>query len=100
MPASEKMMDVSSTAESTTHQCATCREVNDREIIVTTAPTIRPRRMPPHMYPRTISQFGSGETSNSSMCLPNFAPKNDDTTLPYEFVMTDIMMRPGAMYCM
>ncbi len=32
------------------------------------------------------------------MCLPNFAPKNDDTTLPYEFVMTDIMMRPGAMY--
>jgi hypothetical protein len=30
----------------------------------------------------TITQFGSGETSSSSMCLPNLAPKNDDTTLP------------------
>ncbi len=47
-----------------------------------------------------ISQLGSGETSSSSMCLPNLAPKNDDTTFAYEFVMTDIMMRPGAMYCM
>ena len=40
-------------------------------------------------------QFGSGETSSSSTCLPNFAPKNDDTTFAYELVMTDIMMRPG-----
>src|SRR5262245_41203733 len=47
-----------------------------------------------------ITQLGSGETSNSSTCLPNFAPKNDDTTFAYELVMTDIMMRPGAMYCM
>ena len=29
-----------------------------------------------------MTQFGSGETSSSSTCLPNFAPKNDDTTLP------------------
>src|SRR3954469_19078938 len=45
-------------------------------------------------------QLGSGATSISSTCLPNFAPKNDDTTLPYELVMTAIMMSPGAMYCM
>jgi len=45
-------------------------------------------------------QLGSGETSSSSTCLPNFAPKNELTTLPYELVITDIMIRPGAMYCM
>ncbi len=34
------------------------------------------------------------------MCLPNLAPKNDDTTFAYELVITDIMISPGAMYCM
>ncbi len=47
---------------------------------------------------RRSASPGNGDTSSSSMCLPNFAPKNDDTTLPYEFVITDIMIRPGAMY--
>jgi len=27
-------------------------------------------------------EFGSGDTSISSTCLPNLAPKKDDTTLP------------------
>src|SRR6185312_15260341 len=58
------------------------------------------RITPPVTYPATISQFGSGETSSSSMCLPNFAPKNDDTTFAYDCVITDIMINPGAMYCM
>ena len=56
--------------------------------------------MPPAMYPDKINQFGMGDTNNSSRCLPNLAPKNDDTTLAYELVMTVIMMRPGAMNCM
>ncbi len=29
-----------------------------------------------------ITQLDNGEISNSSMCLPNFAPKKDDTMLP------------------
>ena len=47
-----------------------------------------------------IDALDIGETSISSMCRPNFAPKKDDTTLPYELVITDIMINPGAMYCM
>ena len=45
-----------------------------------------------------MTQLGSGETSISSMCLPNFAPKKEDTTLPYELPITCIMINPGAMY--
>ena len=43
------------------------------------------------------AKFGKGDTSSSSMCLPNLAPKNEDTTLPYDVVITAIMIRPGAM---
>ena len=82
IPASANTTDVSSTADSTTPRWATCRRVKNSAITVTSPPTSRPRTMPPHMYPVTISQFGSGDTSSSSMCLPNLAPKKDDTTLP------------------
>ena len=55
---------------------------------------------PPAIWPIMIDAFDIGDTSISSMWRPNFAPKKDETTLPYEFVMTDIMIRPGAMKAM
>ena len=66
----------------------------------TSAPTSSPRMTPPATWPMMMVAFDIGETSISSIWRPNLAPKNDETTLPYEFVMTDIMIRPGAMYCM
>ena len=39
-----------------------------------------------------------GETNNSSICLCIFALKKLPTTLPYELVITDIIIRPGAIY--
>ena len=42
----------------------------------------------------------SGATSISSRCSISLLEKNDETTLANEFVMTAIMMRPGAMNVM
>ena len=64
-----------------------------------------PRPAPPGPPPRGPGRgavlFPAAEKAAiSSTWRPNLAPKNDDTTLPYELVITDIMIRPGAMYCM
>ena len=42
----------------------------------------------------------SGATSISSRCSISLLEKNDDTTFANEFVMTAIMIRPGAMNVM
>ena len=59
----------------------TCRCVKNSATIVTTTADQQAAHDAARHVAATISQFGSGETSSSSMCLPNFAPKNDDTTL-------------------
>jgi hypothetical protein len=49
MPASANTIELSSTAVVTTSRLYTCRRVKISVMVVTTAPTIRPRRMPPTM---------------------------------------------------
>src|SRR5688572_22859583 len=98
-PPSENTTAVSSTEATIASTWWTDNCVKNNATAVTTAPTTRPRNTPPHTYPSNISQPGSGDTISSSMCLPNLAPKKDDTTLAYELLMTCIMIRPGAMYC-
>ena len=44
--------------------------------------------------------WASGATSISSRCSISLLEKNDETTFANEFVMTAIMMRPGAMKVM
>ena len=50
--------------------------------------------------PTTIVVYASGATSISSRCSMSLLEKNDETTFANEFVITAIMMRPGAMKVM
>ena len=81
-PASAKTVDDRSTTEIVTSRCWTCSRVKNSAITVTNAPTIKPRKTPPATCPIMIAEFDIGDTSISSRWRPNFAPKNDDTTLP------------------
>lgn len=99
-PPSENVTEVSTAAPTTISGCSTGRCVKNNATAVTATPTIAPRTTPPVTYPDTMSQLGNGETSSSSTCLPNFAPKKDDTTLVYELLITACMINPGAMYIM
>ena len=74
--------------------------VKNSATTVTSAATSTPRTTPPATKPSTIVEYASGATSISSRCSISLLEKNDDTTFANEFVITDIMMRPGAMNVM
>ncbi len=80
--------------------CTTCRSVKNNATTTTSAATSRPRTTPPTTKPSTIVVCAKGATSISSRCSISLLEKNDDTTFANEFVMTAIMMRPGAMNVM
>ena len=80
--------------------CATCRSVKNNATTTTSAATSRPRTTPPTTKPSTIVVCASGATSISSRCSISLLEKNDETTFANEFVMTAIMISPGAMNVM
>src|SRR5688572_6380075 len=99
-PASENTTAVSRIVVNVMSGCATVRSVKNSATTTTSAATSRPRTIPPTTKPITIVVCASGATSISSRCSMSLLEKNDDTTLANEFVMTAIMIRPGAMNVM
>src|SRR6188768_4003282 len=96
-PAIENTTAVSNIVVTVTNGCTTCRSVKNSATTVTSAATSTPRTTPPSTKPTTIVVYASGATSISSRCSISLLEKNDDTTLANEFVITDIMIKPGAM---
>ena len=99
-PAIENTTAVSTIVVSVINGCATSRSVKNNATTTTSAATSRPRTTPPTTKPSTIVVCASGATSISSRCSISLLEKNDDTTFANEFVMTDIMIKPGAMNVM
>ncbi len=81
-PASENTTDDSNTIDTVMNGLTTVSRVKARATRVTRLPTRSPRMTPPATCPRMIVPYDIGDTSISSMCRPNFAPKKDETTLP------------------
>src|SRR4051794_7506950 len=96
-PAVENTTAVSRMVVTVTSGCTTCKFVKNSATTTTSTATSRPRTTPPTTNPSTIVECASGATSISSRCSMSLLEKNDDTTFANEFVMTAIMMRPGAM---
>ena len=96
-PAVENTSAVSRIVVSVTSGCATCRFVKNSATTVTSAATSTPRTIPPTTKPSTIVECARGATSISSRCSISLLEKNDDTTFANEFVITAIMISPGAM---
>src|SRR5688572_22885486 len=99
-PASENTSAVSSIVVNVMRGCATCKFVKNNATTTTNAATSKPRTTPPTTKPRTMVVCASGATSISSRCSISLLEKNDDTTFANEFVMTAIMIKPGAMNVM
>ena len=97
-PAKENTPAVITTTTKVNNGYLIFRSVKNKAITETTAATNNPLIIPPARYPITIEASLIGETNNSSICLCIFALKKLPTTLPYELVITDIIIRPGAIY--
>src|SRR5262245_55965085 len=99
-PAVENTTAVSKIVVNVIKGCTMCRSVKNSATTTTSAATSRPRTTPPTTKPSTIVVCANGATSISSRCSISLLEKNDETTLANEFVMTAIMIKPGAMNVM
>jgi len=95
IPAKEKNRDEKNNIAMVKNQLNASKNKNTYEAAYIMIAFNIERKTLPKANPNIITHVGDGEITSSSIFLNIFVVNKDDTGLLYEFIITDIIIKPG-----